>query len=392
MKIKLLPVIFLVIIFFVGCETVEKEKYTGDRLMELFNSAARGDSTGVSFTVNVFDKKLPPPGKWNLIKVDSLVINTSAAFFAVLLEYPNPVYNRFCVYDSLFNLLLVDKSLNGYLSVKPIENPAVKGFEVTEMFDSKDSIKLKRTNLYILRGNVFELSFRKFTEMRLNRNYLSQTINVLTEKVISTRILSSRNIQLRFYEDTFLYDSEQKSYLSGEDILAKKIYEFIFNYRVDSSKQYIRDELTALRSVGLQVLQDTLSLVNNYKDLFGNFSIFLPGEWLFRKNILYSEFLTKALNTTHFYSIDMSANFYVSRLRKGETSEGYLTTKLDKSIEKNYTIRYVEKRLIEKKVLLYYEFRCKELVFLVIVDINEDAYDRNINNVKKMLDSFTIDC
>lgn len=392
MKKLLSAVVLLTILWITGCDTTEKQNYTGDRLADLFNGSLMGDSAGMAFTKEIFDSKLPPPGKSNLIKVDSIITDEGAKYFSVLIEFSNPVYNRFCIYDSLYRLMLVDKSLNGYISMKPIDNPAVDGFEVTEMFDSKDSIKLKRGSLYILRGDTFELSFRKFTEMRLGNNYLSQTINVMTPKVLSTKLLSSKNIQLRFYEDTFLYDTDQNSYFSGEDILNRKIYEFIYNYRDDTTKQYIRDAITAMKSTGMNIEEDTVSLYNNYKDVLAKFSIFLPNGWLFKKNVLFSHNLKKALVTTHFYNGDNSANFYVTKLKKGEMTDDYLLSQLDKVLKGDYQVRYAEKVTVEKMYCHYYEFICAEMVFLIIVETDQSAYERNKPAFDGMVKSFAIDC
>ncbi|MHC1737397.1 MAG: hypothetical protein AB9882_05260 [Ignavibacteriaceae bacterium] len=390
-KLKYAVILFLLILI-QGCDAPEIPGFTGERLSDIFSSSLRGDSAALAFTKGVFDPKLPPPGKWNMIKVDSIMTEGGGKFFGVILEYSNPIYNRFCVYDSLFNLMLTDKSLNGYLTLRPVQDPNITGFEVTEMFDSKDSIKLKRGNLYTLRGSAFELSFRKFTEMRLGENYLSQTINVMTSKVISTKLLSSKNIQLRFYEDTFLYDTEQRRYLSGEDIVSSKIYEFIYNYRDDSSKNYIRDEISALKSTGMQVTDDAVNMSNNYKDVLANFSIFLPNGWLFKKNVLFTHNVKKTMITTHFFNGDRSANLYVGRMRKGETSADYLTMKLDKETKGNYAIKYIEKMIVEKMWCVYYEFTCKELVFMIVIEAEEDTYERYQGDFDRMVNSFLIDC
>jgi len=374
-----------------SCGTDETAVNSVDTIQSLIFKATDGDSLSNDSLSGIFSSKYPPPGKWNSLSIDSIYTSDGKKFFSVLVEYANPVYNLFCIYDSLLNLHLVDRSLNGYLKMNKSENN-LTSVTVVEMFDSKDSIKLKRTSVYSYIEERFALVFRSFTEMRLRDLYINQEISSLTQRVLRTKIKSSKGISLKNYEDTFLFDTGSKTYKSGEDIVNNYIRETLYSYSTFVRRPVITDELSAVRSTGGKISNDTVNMYNNFKDGEKGYSLFLPPEWRVNNDFIYLAGLKKDLPMTKFTSDDEKVYLYVAKLKEGKKAEEYSKIPLDSKNEGNYIVRYSEKMESGDKYIQYFEFNCLNLTFFMVLECTIKDYETEKTIINEIVNSFAIDC
>ena len=122
MKIITLLFLLLISLEFISCSEQKTEtitrRYTEDQIRSFVYNAVKGDKNANDSLSGLIDYYLPVNDKFNNLDIKQFVSSNGKHFFTVLLEYPNPVYNRFAIYDSVLNALLFDKSLNGKLSSK----------------------------------------------------------------------------------------------------------------------------------------------------------------------------------------------------------------------------------------------------------------------------------
>ena len=117
-------ILFIITLFVLsGCSKKEKpveEKLDGNILRTLVSEAINGIYSANQQLSDLIDYSLPIDSDYNSLIIDSLKLNNKT-FYYVLLEFPDPEYNRFAVYDSSFSPQLLDKSLNGNIYQEKIK-------------------------------------------------------------------------------------------------------------------------------------------------------------------------------------------------------------------------------------------------------------------------------
>ena len=147
-RIKLITIISILTI--IGCfesKISEPKVLSGNALQALVESAVNKDKKANDSLSNLIDFDVDNNIPYNSIKVDSFYLD-SLKYFSVLIEHPNPLYNRLAIYDTATNCYLIDKSLNGKLSFEFIELQNLKLLKVIERFISKDTLSVARLSLY----------------------------------------------------------------------------------------------------------------------------------------------------------------------------------------------------------------------------------------------------
>jgi hypothetical protein len=184
----------LVILLFYGCSKNNKteRKNADGRLIEsLVINSIKGNSTDNASLNNLIDFRLPLNNNYDNLSVDSLKDNSGKTFYTVLLEYSNPAYNRFAVYDSSLNNYLIDKSLNGRISLQCNIEEGMTLLKIMEDFLSKDIFNLNRISFYLVNDTSVNLVFRTFTNLKYNKYIYSQQIDIISRDKIQTTISSN---------------------------------------------------------------------------------------------------------------------------------------------------------------------------------------------------------
>jgi len=225
-----------------GCfnnEIIEEPKVLdGNGLQALVLNSINGDKKANDSLSGLVDFKMDENISYNYLQVDSFYLD-SIKYFSVLLEYPNPIYNRFAVYDSSANCFLIDKSLNGSLSFEVIELQDLKFIKVIEKFISKDTLSISRLSFYRKIDNSINLVYRSFAELKTLKNQFYQTVNFISQDSIKTQIQVPKKYKLNVKEDVFVFDSIEKKYRSNQSLFDSLVYREIADFNVEVQKPQI---------------------------------------------------------------------------------------------------------------------------------------------------------
>ena len=245
MKYYLLIFFSLVLVFY-GCMSKENQpaekKISTAYIQSLVQSAIDSNSTSNNELSGLIDYGLPLNKNYNSLKVDSIKLNSGEVYFFVLLEYPNPVYNRFAVYDTSLALLLLDKSLNGNLSAEAITLSGKQFIKVNEGFISKDVLVLNRLSLYKPDSSKVNLVFKTHTKLAKPDIEYFQEIKELNDNQIITKMSSSTDSPISDFEDVFRYDNTLKKYKSEKETFDLFVKKEITEFEHETEKSQLTDE------------------------------------------------------------------------------------------------------------------------------------------------------
>jgi hypothetical protein len=229
---KTLPLFLTAFIFiYSGCKIPEKKisrpEVNASGLRQLVVLAANGSKIANDSLAGLIDQSASGPA-FNELKVESLQVAPNKKLLAVLIEYPNSLYNRFAVYDHWMNPLLIDKSLNGWLSMEQLTVDSVQFIKLMESFNSKDILEFERLSLYKFEDDSVYLALRIFTKFEEPKSINTQKIQKFNRDTILTQINTPgfrRNIS-----DAFYYSDETNSYRSQSDLFKQFIFNQIENF------------------------------------------------------------------------------------------------------------------------------------------------------------------
>lgn len=254
MKKNFILIIILSGIIISGCNFLKKEKkyvYYSGTIKNLIIKAAAGDKESNRALSDLIDLRFPLATDYNTLKVDSIRTGTGKLIYLALLTFPNPLYNRFAVYDSTLRAYLIDKSLNGYVDYKTDSAAGKVYIELDESFVSKDSLRLQRTSLYRVFDTTANLVFRNFTGLKTPDNDFFQNISTISEYKITTSIGSYSSSAIFNKSDSFNWDTNKDKYVSLDSLFDKFVINYIDNYNISPAKPEITDYKSAMQSVGI---------------------------------------------------------------------------------------------------------------------------------------------
>jgi hypothetical protein len=225
-----------------GCsetKIVEPKILTGSSLQELVVSATNGDKKANDSLSILMDLQMGENNLYNSLKVDSFYMD-SIKYFSVLLEYPNPVYNRLAIYDVTTNCYLIDKSLSGKLTFEIMELQDLKFLKVIEKYISKDTLSVSRLSLYKKIDDAFKLVYRSFAELKTLKNHFYQTINFISADTIKTHIFSQKKYRMDTKDDIFVFNRTEKVYRSNQSLFDSLVIKEIANFDFEIKKPQIQ--------------------------------------------------------------------------------------------------------------------------------------------------------
>jgi hypothetical protein len=389
---KLIIITLLSLLLF-GCEKTIKERpkpiLSENILRAIAVNAINGKRIYNDSLSGLIDYSLPLNSNFNALKIERLISPVNKTFFAILIEYPNPIYNRFAVYDSALHLILIDKSLNGKIVLKTFSLNERQYIEIDESFLSKDVLELNRVSLYRADSTV-TLGFRTFTKFTTPQNEYYQIITEIFPDRIKTNLTSTKRSLISDKSEIFTFDDNQKKYLSIENIFTNFIKKQTAEFKRAAEKPEIADENSVLRSVGITKDLDTIKIASNINGKSGYYLAIDEG-WKEIKDIDLYGFADR-LKGNKYYNPMMGTNIFIALIPQGDSAEVFIKTGLRNVTQGKYRVRFTDKIEQKKFYLQYFEFSCGKRKYLMIFEASKYTYEKYKATYQDIINSFTIEC
>jgi hypothetical protein len=392
----MLKYFYLILIFLKvsGCTPEQKENpvevVNKSLISDLVYKAARGDGAANDSLSGLIDYNLPMNENYTSLEIEKGNSSNGTMFFAVKLQHENPIYNVFAIYDSTLTLFLLDRSINGYLSVEFLEQAEMQFFLLTEQFSAKDTLQLERLTLYRVKENSVVMAFRGFTKLTMPANEYLQVINEISESRIKTEITSLKNSPVNNKGDVFSLNRSTGSYLSKDNVFDSFVSQQVENFRNQLRKPQISDSKSAMESVGVFEELDTLSNSSNTRTGYG-YALTLDENWKDIKITITDNLREKRRGVRHINS-KLGANISVVKLENGESAEELVSPPLPHVMEGTYRVRYSDKIESDKNYLIFFEYSCGEEKYMMIMSVPIYTYAENLETYNYIINSFTINC
>ncbi len=366
-----------------------KTRFNSGSIKTLVIKATGGDKNSNTLLSNLVDLRLPVLKNYNRLTVDSLITKKGNKVYFVLVTYPNPVYNRFAIYNTNLRAYLIDKSLNGYVDYKIDSTMNKKLIELDENFTSKDVLNLKRLSLYQIFDTTANLVFRNFTELKSPDNDFFQNISELTDYQIKSVIGSSTDSDIFNKSDVFNWDTHKKEYVSFDSLFDKFILNYVSNFNYKTVKPEITDYNSAMASTGADIGKDSSSVILN-PDSVNGFGLNFSEDWDTLKNFSVVEIHNKSFKGVRFINQNLGASISIIMLPFADSAENFTSHKLINSVNGKYLFRYSEKIAMKKDFVQYFEYSNGSKKYLLILRASKYTFNKHKTLYQKIINSFTI--
>lgn len=383
----------LILASIAGCSKSGKgENFSGPELKSLIISSMEGSKDNNELIGKLFDYSIPLPKNYNSLIIDSIIVPPKVRYYYAVIEFPNPIYNRFAVYDSVGALRLMDKSLNGYLKAMKYGDQNYSFLTITERFTSKDVIKLERVNFYYFNKDTVTAALRTFTSYNDSLNDFRQSFLGFTNGRLSASLSGTSKKPFNPSEFYYALDTVKRRFLSQSTVFDDSIYSFIYAKKGKFSDMQIIDKKSAIQSTGQQASVDTVSKYNNFKEKKAGFSLSLPpAGWKIQKNVYVSAQLKRPTQGTIFYNDVLGAKFSVIEIKYTEVAENFVNYSLTQEERKYYTVRSTDKISIARLYFRFFEVSNVDKRFLVIFECPKASYEKNQQEYTNIFNTFSID-
>ena len=393
MKRKILIILFSAGLLFAGCNLFNggpTGQYNSGSIDKLIVKAINGNQECNNALSGLIDMRLPLLTDYNKLIVDSLQTRSGKIIYFSLLTFPNPLYNRFAIYDGNLRAYLIDKSLNGYVNYK-IDSTGDRVFiELDESFISKDILNIQRTSLYEIFDTTANLVFRNFTDLRTPDNDYFQSISEISRYRIKTSIGSSSQSEIFNKSDTFNWDTNNKEYVSLDSLFDKFVINLIDNFNISPAKPEITNYRSAMASVGIAA--DSQAGGDPVAAFKPGYSLKLTGKWDTLQNISVENILSKKLKGVKYVNQELGASVSVVKIPASDSAEVYEKYKLTNSAKGKYKVRYSDKIRMKKDFIQLFEYSCGTKKYLLILRASRFTYSRHKSVYQNIINSFIIDC
>ncbi len=384
---KSLYVIIILLLMFASCSPLNRKKQFDDSLPGKVKEVIAGTDTTSGLAI-LRDKEIPPASNPNFITGDTFR-SSGNRYYAILAEYPNPVYNRLAIIDTDYNVLLVDKSLNGFLTESKIETDHINFLQVEENFISKGVIGLRRVSLYSVddNGNA-ELVFRTFTELREPDITYKQEIAQIEPKEIRTTIYSTNpgKADISRDHDVFLFDMTTGKYTSSSDTFDDFVIMEVNDFDSETNKPQITSRESYLKQSGITTTE------KKTPHRLGKFFMPLSDEWNEVKNVTITGLLKRPAKGTKYINNHYGAEISVLQIPPDDSAESYISYPLENTSEGNYRVRFSEKISSGKHFFQFFEYSCGTEKFLLILQTLKTTYDLYKEDYQNLINSFSMEC
>jgi hypothetical protein len=380
-------------IYLAGCSEPVKitPRYikNDQQLKDLVIKAAKGDHEINDSLSLLIDPAFPVTGGYNQIITKEISISGGNNYYYVLMEHPNPVYNRAAVYDSALNLYFLTKDLNGSLG---IEQLSLSGFEflmLKESFLTKDVININRIHLIKLDTSKVYPILDLYTGIKTPKLEYRQIIEELNSGRIKTKITEQGKKTTSYKGDVFVYMPAQKRFVSETNYFKQIIFDIAGNYKGKIELAQITDPISALRSAGAGIPADSMS---GTPGLGEGFSLTFKDDWKKISDLIITDYLNQNMKGTKFVNTQLGAEISIVPIPVKDSSEMYVRFALPQTTEGNYKVRFSQKIEFGRDYLQLFEYSCGRNKFLMIFKTSRSSYYRNREIYEEIINSFTMDC
>ena len=386
-------ILTIISLLFIGCSKTireeQKSSLTENILKEIVIKAINGERIYNDSLGGLIDYSLPQNSNFNAIKIERIITPVNKTFFALLIEYPNPVYNRFAVYDTALHLILMDKSLNGKIGLKTFNINNRQFIETDESFLSKDILGISRVSFYITDSTV-TLGFRAFTKFTTPANEYYQIITEISPDRIKTNLASIIHSLISDKSEIFTFDDKLKKYLSQNNIFMDFIKEQIASFRRAAEKPEITDKNSILQSVGIIKEEDTIKTIPDINSK-SRYYLTIDEKWKEIRDISLYEFANK-LRGDKYYNPLMGTNIFIAQIPGKDSAEVFVKTRLLNVTQGKYRVRFTNKIEQRKFYVQYFEFSCGERKYLMIFEASKYTYEKYKTTNQNIINSFVMEC
>ena len=367
----LLSILTIITIAFLSCSS-GNEKLNSAKLRELVLQALDRNHEANVELKGFVDAELIRRKDFNNIRIDSGYINNKY-YYSVLLEYSDPLLNRFAIYDDELRLYLIDKSLNGNLSAQWAAKENRNFVFVQERFLTKDVLNLERLSIYEVYDTTAGLVYRSISKFVKNKNTSTQIIEKISTDFIVTKISGKTDFNVINQSDTFYFYPNSKKYFSSKNVFNN----FVKREIADFSWVIIQPQIPA------GILDD---------ETLPEFTIDLNEDWA--KVSWYNEdkLLKSSLTGTKYLNNKLKAAITIFEIPFGKSGEhyswypfgSYAGEKTRKRSTGNYTM--------DKNYNQLLELSCDDKKYLLLFDCPKNTFEQNKRMLNQILNSFDIDC
>jgi len=385
--------LFLLFIFLIAaCNSEDgdkpKTKFHSNQIREITIEAIKGNEDKNNLISGVIDLSLPVNQNYNKFQIDSLMLGDKK-YYSILLEYSNPIYNRFAIYNEHLKCLLIDKSINGFLFANNFKVGNHNFISLIENFLTKDTVEIQRLSIYSIKEDSAETVFKNFTKAIFPNEEFSQAIKFISDNFISTLI---RQLNLNTDPallDTFFYDQKQKKYISRELKFESLILGKINSYNFSTKKTAINKlaDIELLRTE----LANTSYHSNNNSEL-KDYSIDIDSTWQEINNFSITQNLKREIKGTRYVNNRLGATISVAKINATDSAESYFDHPLPNKTTGEYYVRFSNAFEQGKSILLFVEHSCKDKKYIIILEAPKFTYEKNKNIYENILNSFFIEC
>jgi len=377
------------LLFLVSCKDRIEEKpfvFNGQNFHTLVINSLSGDENSKIILEGLFTFDAPLK-TFNKIDIDSIEINNEN-YYTLILENQNPVYNLFAIVDKDLNLILKDESLNGYINLNFKKSGSRRFAVITEDFNSKDVIQLRRISYYSLEQYSSELVFRQFTKIKTPTKEAEQVVSVISDTAIVTNIFYPASKSSKTSKDIFSFDIVKNKYVSTKNLFDSLVYKEVRSLNL----KYKNPQITDGESIVIFFNNESSSTKEQIGLKENDFEIFLDSTWKNIGSITISNFVKKNLKGIKFISGKMGAGISLAAIAPTDSAENYFTEELKNRNQLNSMMRFSDRLIDNKNIYQLYEFSCPTKKILMILETPKSTYELNKTHYQEIIKSFLINC
>lgn len=359
---------------FSGCSSGDKE-VDSSKLHTLITEAIAGDEDANEALKGLLSSKHFGKIDYNQLTINDFKLNDKQ-YYSVLLEYPDPTLNLFAIYDSELNFYLLDKSLNGNLSVEWVTSGKRLFVFLQERFLTKDILSLDRLSIYEIFDKTASLVYRSLSRFVEGNDISNQTVELITKAFIVTKVSGLKDKAIDNQSDTFYFNTDANKYLSKWNLFDKYVKQQIKEFSWVITKPQIPSD----------ILEDGNTLIRK------GYQISLGSDWEEIPSYKEDKLLLKSLVGTKFINRSLNSSFTILEIPKGENTEKYSPYSFEKPTMGDYKIRTTSMYDSGSNYSQILEHSCGEKKFLLLFECPKTEYVKNKKIFDQIISSFTINC
>ena len=371
---KIFSLIIIYCLLLIGCSS-DENILNSAKLQSLVLNALKGDQKANQQLSGLIDKIHFGRIDFNQLSIDSSYMNRKY-YYSLLLEYPEPALNLFAIYDDSQRFYLLDKSLNGNITVEWAQQETRNFCFVQERFLTKDVLSIDRLSMYLVEDTTAGLIYRELSRLVKDKDTVSHAVvNISNDKIV-TRITSMTDLNMNNRTDTFYLNQVSNVYLS----------------RTDLFKNFVKQEVRDFRWIPIKP-QLVSSIFNKGKVLSGEgYQISLDETWIKDPEHQQTKYLSGNLIGDSYFHASFGATFTVLNISADKKAEDFCYYKFGEPTIGKYKMRSTELRQLDNNVFQIFEHFCGKERFLLVFECKSSTYELNKEHFDDIINSFFIEC